>query len=80
MVTSGEDIRWVSRRLISSIAFPGNDFWLFDDRLIVFLHFSGNGLIVDRQVSTESGDLELCRCAFDAVWRLAIPHGEYGPA
>ena len=30
MVEAGEDIRWVPRRL-SSIALPGNDFYLFDD-------------------------------------------------
>jgi hypothetical protein len=80
MVTSGEDIRWAPRRLVSSIAFPGNDFWLFDDRLIVFLHFSGNGLIVDRQVSTDPADVELCRSAFKAAWTLAIPHRDYKPA
>jgi len=80
VVTSGEDIRWVSRRLVSSIPFPGNDFWLFDDRLIVFLHFAGNGLIVDRQLSTDPADVELCRSAFEAVWKLAVPHHDYKPA
>src|SRR5215475_11936110 len=32
-VEAGEDIRWVPRRLVSTIALPGNDFWLFDDEL-----------------------------------------------
>ena len=44
MVDAGEDIRWVSRRLVSSIPLPGNDFYLLDDGLVVFLHYAGNGL------------------------------------
>jgi hypothetical protein len=79
MVDAGEDIRWVPRRLVSSIPIPGNDFYLFDDRLVVFLHYAGNGLGIDKTVSREPGDLQLCRSAFDAVWRLAIPHDEYKP-
>lgn len=79
MVTSGEDIRWVPRRLVSSIAFPGNDFWLFDDRLVVFLHFAGDGLSVEHEMSTDPAVLELCRSAFESVWKLSIPHRDYDP-
>lgn len=79
MVAAGEDIRWVPRRRTSSVLIPGNDFYLFDDRLVVFLHYSGNGLGVDKVASTAPGDIERCRRAFDEVWQLAIPHGEYKP-
>lgn len=79
MVEAGEDIRWVPRRLVSSIALPGNDFYLFDDRLIVFLHYSGSGLAVDRITSTDAEDIRLCRTSFDAAWQIAIPHNEYKP-
>lgn len=79
MVDAGEDIRWVPRRLVSSIAIPGNDFYLFDDRLVVFLHYAGNGLAVDKVTSVDPADINLCRSAFDAVWELAVPHNEYKP-
>jgi len=79
MVAAGEDIRWVPRGLVSSIGIPGNDYYLLDDRLVVFLHYAGNGLAVDRVTSVEPADLELCRTAFEAVWRLSIPHREYKP-
>ena len=36
MVEAGEEIRWVPRRLVSSLALSGNDFYLFYDHLIVF--------------------------------------------
>jgi hypothetical protein len=79
MVEAGEDIRWVPRRRVSSLAMPGNDFYLFDDRLAVFLIYAGSGLAVDRVASTEAADLQLCRSAFEAAWQLAIPHRDYQP-
>lgn len=54
MVDAGEDIRWVPRRLVSSIGLPGNDFYLFDDRLVVFLHYAGSGLGLDKVTSTDA--------------------------
>lgn len=80
MVAAGEDIRWIPRRLVSSIALPGNDFYLFDDRLVVFLIYAGSGLATDRVSSKEPSDIANCRTAFEAVWQLAIPHRDYQPS
>lgn len=79
MVAAGEDIRWVPRRLLSSICVPGNDYYLFDDQLVVFLHYAGSGLATDRVISTDPADVALCRQAFEAVWDHAIPHDDYQP-
>src|SRR5580692_12401528 len=79
MVEAGEDIRWVPRRLVSSVALPGNDFYLFDDRLALFLLYSGNGLSAGMLRSADPADLRLCRAAFEAVWKLSIRHREYAP-
>ena len=79
MVEAGEDIRWVPRRLVSSVAIPGNDFYLFDDHLIVFLIYAGNGLSTDKIMSTDPADIRLCRSAFEAVWKLSIAHSDYQP-
>ena len=79
MVEAGEDIRWVPRGLVSSVPLPGNDFYLFDDRLAVFLLYSGNGLSVGMLSSSEPADLALCRSAFEAAWKLSIRHREYTP-
>jgi hypothetical protein len=77
MVDAGEDIRWVPRRRVSSLALPGNDYYLFDDRLAVFLIYAGSGLATDRLASTDPADLRLCRAAFEEVWKLSIPHRDY---
>ncbi|MGH3647434.1 MAG: DUF6879 family protein [Micromonosporaceae bacterium] len=74
---AGEDIRWIPRNRVSTVALPGNDFWLFDNEVVVFLHFAGNGLVVDRQSTTDPDAIQLCRSAFEAVWKLSIPDSEY---
>jgi hypothetical protein len=79
-VAAGEEIHWVPRRLISSISLPGNDFWMFDEEVVVFAVFSGEGAVVERQLYTESDVVRLCRDAFEAVWAVSIPHHEYRPA
>lgn len=79
MVNAGEDIRWIPRRRVSSVAIPGNDFYLFDDQLVVFLIYAGNGLAVDKVTSEDPHDIQLCRSAFEAVWELSVPHRDYEP-
>ncbi|CAM4225248.1 DUF6879 domain-containing protein [Nocardia ninae] len=80
MVEAGEDIRWVPRRLMSSVAIPGNDFYLLDNRLVIFLHYAGSGVATDQVTSRDPHDIQLCRNAFEAVWRLSIPHRDYRPS
>jgi hypothetical protein len=79
MADAGEDIRWVPRGRVSELMFPGNDFWLFDNELLVFLVFAGNGLVVDRTAKTDPNLIARCRASFEAVWALSIPHREYTP-
>lgn len=79
MVDAGEDIRWVPRRLVSSVALPGNDYYLFDDRLVVFLLYAGSGVGTDKVTSTDPADIRLCRSAFEAAWKASIAHSDYQP-
>lgn len=79
MVEAGEDIRWVPRRLTSTICVPGNDFYLLDDELVVFLHYAGAGLNTAYTKTTDPDVAEMCRTAFERVWALSIPHSEYKP-
>jgi hypothetical protein len=78
-VEAGEDIRWVPRNRVSTVALPGNDFWLFDDEVVIFIIFASSGLVVDRYRTTDRGAIELCRTSFEEVWKLSIPTSEYRP-
>ncbi|WP_432045248.1 DUF6879 family protein [Streptomyces asiaticus] len=76
-VHAGEQVRWLPRRHASDIALPGNDFWLFDDHLIRWGFFSGNGALIGHEISDDPAAVKLCAEAFDAVWARATPHDQY---
>ncbi|MER8114646.1 hypothetical protein GTY81_10885 [Streptomyces sp. SID8366] len=76
-VQAGEDVRWLPRRHASDIALPGNDFWLFDGRVIRWGYFSGNGAMVGHEISDDPPAATLCSEAFEAVWSRAVPHAQY---
>lgn len=76
---AGEDVRWVPRRSVSTVCLPGNDFYLFDDERVVFLHYAGSGLNNAFTTMTDPAVVELCRTSFEQVWALSIPHREYKP-
>ncbi|GAB4052704.1 DUF6879 family protein [Catellatospora paridis] len=78
-ITAGELVRWLPRKRASDLPLPGNDFWLFDDDIVLFNHFDGNGNGTFRDTSTDPAVIELCRSAFEAVWQRAIPHRDYRP-
>jgi hypothetical protein len=78
-VVAGEELRWLPRKRASVMALPGNDFWIFDDRTVLFNYFTGDGDWVGQELVTDGGAARLCGAAFDTVWNAAIPHGEYKP-
>ena len=79
-IAAGEEVRWLPRRRASDLCLPGNDFWLFDDRMIRFHYFSGDGDIVEDELVCDPAVIRTCAAAFEAVWERAIPHAEYRPA
>ncbi len=76
-IEAGEQVRWLPRRQASTLRLPGNDFWLFDDRLLQFNVFDGPGRWVHTDFTEEADVVEFCAAAFEAVWQSATPHGEF---
>lgn len=78
-VAAGEQVRWLPRPQASSIALPGNDFWLIDDRLVQFHFFTGDGQWADPayEITEDPGVARLCSSAFEAVWERGTPHDRY---
>lgn len=76
-VGAGELVRWLPRRDAATLALPGADFWLFDDRLVRFGHFSGDGANAGHELNSDPDVIKLCADAFEAVWERATPHEEF---
>lgn len=80
LVRAGEDVRWLPRRHTSALLLPGNDFWMFDRQTVAFTHFSGDGHVLNHQVTTAPDVVAGCAKAFEEAWKIAIPHNQYTPS
>ncbi|GAA1835747.1 MULTISPECIES: DUF6879 family protein [Actinomadura] len=78
-VAAGESVRWLPRRRASDLALPGNDYWVFDDRVVQFNHFAGDGSSLGPENRTEPSVVSLCLSAFEAGWKRSIPHADFEP-
>jgi hypothetical protein len=79
-VDAGEDIRYVPRPHLATVALPGSgDFYVFDDQMVMFLHYAGTGTNTAFETTTDPDIVRTCRDAFAAVWDLAIPVRDYRP-
>lgn len=76
-IAAGEQIRWLPRRQASDLALPGNDFWLFDNRLIRWNHFTGDSVSAGGEMCEDPAAVQLCDSAFEAVWQRAMPHDTF---
>ncbi|MFJ6383621.1 DUF6879 family protein [Kitasatospora sp. NPDC092039] len=76
-LAAGEQVRWLPRRQASDVALPGNDFWLFDGRIVRFNHFTGDGASGGPEMCADPAVAKLCAEAFEAVWERAVPHENY---
>ncbi|MFI1102551.1 DUF6879 family protein [Streptomyces melanogenes] len=76
-IAAGEQVRWLPRRQASTIALPGNDFWLFDGRWVHWNHFAGDGTSMGEEITDDPAAARLCAAAFEEVWSRAVPHERY---
>ena len=79
-IAAGEQVRWLPRRQTAGLLVPPNDFWVFDERLVVWNHFAGDGSSTGRERCEDAVIAKQCVSAFEAVWERAISHEQYQPA
>jgi hypothetical protein len=79
-VAAGEQVRWLPRHAAPGLLVSLVDFWLFDDRLVRFGFFAGDGAFLRHDLCDEPEVVRSCAEAFELVWQRAVPHGEYRPA
>lgn len=76
-IAAGEDIRWLPRYLAEDIELTADDYWLFDDRQVVFTIFEPNGRFAGGASTTDRRIVRYCRQVQQAVWQRAVPHQQY---
>ncbi len=78
-MAAGEQVRWLPRRNASGITVPCADFWVFDEQMVLWNHFAGDGSWVTEEPCDDPAIAKMCVSSFEAVWARAIPHEEYRP-
>ncbi|MFF4951876.1 DUF6879 family protein [Streptomyces chattanoogensis] len=76
-INAGEEVAWLPRRQATALPLPGNDFWVFDDKVALINHFDGSGDSLQHEYTEEPDLLSFLSSAFDAVWEKAVPHAQY---
>ncbi|MGW7351018.1 DUF6879 family protein [Streptomyces sp. NPDC054784] len=77
---AGEDIRWLPRHLLPwGTTFPvgGNDWWLYDDRLLAVGHVDSEGRTLGSEIIDDVEVVAACRHIRDVLWETAVPHDAY---
>ncbi|WP_031480962.1 DUF6879 family protein [Streptomyces bicolor] len=77
LIEAGEDVRWLSRRRTTDLCLPGNDFWIFENRLARVHHFDGAGAVVEDEFTEDPALIKHLSAAFEAAWERATPHEVY---
>ena len=78
-VEAGDDLRWLPRRLTSTLALPGNDFFVLDGEIVIFNVLDGHDERAEIQLYDEPDVVKSCVDAFEAAWAAAVPHHQYTP-
>ena len=70
----GEEIRIARRAVVGDV---GPDFWLFDDRLVVLMHYHPDGRLDRRELRDDTQTLQKCRRRLDRVGQDAVALNEF---
>lgn len=76
-IAAGEDIRWLHRQQLPDIPLPTDDYWLLDDRLVVFTIFEPDGWFGGGASTVDPVIVEHCRLAARELWARGTPHDAY---
>jgi hypothetical protein len=79
-IAAGELVRWLPRHQSTGVTVPPADFWVVDEKIVIWNHFSGDGSWVTEERATDPELAMMCTASFEAVWKRAIPHEVYRPS
>ncbi|MET7639814.1 DUF6879 family protein [Streptomyces sp. NPDC005438] len=80
-LAAGEQVRWLPRRRASRLLLPATDGWVFDRKLALLHHFTGDGQLAEdgREYVEEATCVQRFADAVEEAWDLAVPHEDYRP-
>ena len=74
---AGEDIRYLPRDTAEAVRLPNHDYWLFDSRKLVRMHFDDNDAFLGGEVIEDPAVIVQHNYWRDAAWHHAVRRDEF---
>lgn len=79
-IEAGEDIRHLPRKVARSLDLPDRDFWLFDSRIVLNMHFDQADNYLGAELTEDPADVASACQIRDAAWHYAVAREEFARA
>ena len=76
-VAAGEDIHYLTRNQAQEISLPNHDYWLFDSRKLVRVHFNENDRFLGGEVINDLAEIVQHNYWRDAAWHYAVERDDF---
>ncbi len=74
---AGEDIRYLTRGQAQDMGLPNHDYWLFDSRLLVAMHFDDADRFLGGEVVEDAAVIVQHNYWRDAAWHRAVERDDF---
>ena len=74
---AGEDIRYLTRDRAVAAGLPGEDYWLFDSRRLVRMHFDDGDRFLGGEVVPDAKEIVEHNYWRDAAWHHAVRRDDF---
>jgi hypothetical protein len=74
---AGEDIRYLDRAEAQSAGLPNHDYWLFDSRLLLRMHFDEQDAFLGGEIIEDAEQIVKANYWRDAAWHHATRRDDF---
>lgn len=74
---AGEDIRYLERDTSEAVRLPKHDYWLFDSRVLVRMHFDDSDVFLGGEVVKDPNMIVQHNYWRDAAWHHAVRRDDF---
>jgi hypothetical protein len=75
--SAGEDIRYLERGAASALNLPHQDYWLFDSRLLLRMHFDDGDAFLGGEIIEDPAGIVQHNYWRDAAWHHAVRRDDF---
>jgi hypothetical protein len=74
---AGEDIRYLDRAQAEAAGLPNHDYWLFDSRVLLRMHFDEHDAFLGGEIIEDTAEIVKANYWRDAAWHYATRRDDF---